>query len=100
MIPALNGRSPQDPTYPPPPPTGLAPVLDRNIEALRHRRLQEERSASWQERLSDRITHFAGSMLFVYIHLMVFGFWVIANLRLIPGVLAWDESFVVLAMVA
>src|SRR3954447_25320103 len=98
MARAPNGRSPREPTYPSP--TGLAPVLDRNIEALRHRRLQEERSASWQERLSDSITHFAGSMLFVYIHLIVFGFWVIANLHLILGIPAWDESFVVLAMVA
>src|SRR3954468_6084026 len=100
MTRALNGRRPPEPTYPPPPATGLAPVLDRNIEALHRRRLEDERSASWQERLSDRITRFAGSMLFVYIHLMVFGFWVIANLHLIPGIRAWDESFVVLAMVA
>jgi hypothetical protein len=31
----------RDPTYPPPPPKGLAPVLDRSIEALRQRRLRE-----------------------------------------------------------
>ncbi|HEV3409752.1 MAG TPA: DUF1003 domain-containing protein [Chthoniobacterales bacterium] len=39
-------------------------------------------------------------MLFVYIHLAIFGFWIIANLRWLPGIPAWDESFVVLAMVA
>src|SRR5947199_2888827 len=39
-------------------------------------------------------------MLFVYIHLVVFGFWIIANLHWIPGVPVWDESFVILAMVA
>jgi uncharacterized membrane protein len=37
-------------------------------------------------------------MLFVYIHLALFGFWIIANLGWIPGVPQWDESFVVLAM--
>jgi uncharacterized membrane protein len=37
-------------------------------------------------------------MLFVYIHLAIFGFWIIANLGWIPGVPQWDESFVVLAM--
>src|SRR5690242_101961 len=39
-------------------------------------------------------------MQFVYIHLAVFGFWIIANLHWVPGVPAWDESFVVLAMAA
>src|SRR6185436_20832355 len=34
------------------------------------------------------------------IHLAVFGFWIVANLHWLPGVPAWDESFVVLAMVA
>src|SRR3954452_3816003 len=90
----------KEPTYPPRPPAGLAPVLDRNIEALRARRAGEKKKASWEERLADAITRFAGSMLFVYIHLAVFGFWLIANLKWIPFVPAWDESFVVLAMVA
>src|SRR5436190_13632469 len=93
-------RKDQQPTYPPPPPKGLAPVLDRNIEALRQRRLRDERAASWEERLADAITRFTGSMLFVYIHLVVFGLWIAANLHWIPGIPAWDESFVVLAMVA
>ena len=39
-------------------------------------------------------------MLFVYIHLAVFGFWIVANLHLITGVAAWDDSFVILAMIA
>jgi uncharacterized membrane protein len=88
------------PTYSSPPVQGLAPVLDRNIEALRQRRLREDRAASWQERIADAITQFTGSMLFVYIHLAVFGFWIVANLHWLPGVPAWDESFVILAMVA
>jgi uncharacterized membrane protein len=95
-----NANKTKAPTFVPPQPGGLAPVLDRNIEALRQRRLREERIASWQERLADTITRFTGSMLFVYIHVAGFGFWIIANLRWIPGVPAWDESFVVLAMVA
>src|SRR5437868_4362969 len=89
-----------DPTYPLPPVEGLAPALDRNIEALRQRRLREEEAASWEDRVADAITRFTGSMLFVYIHLAIFGFWIIANLHWIPGVPAWDESFVILAMVA
>jgi uncharacterized membrane protein len=88
------------PTYAPPPARGLAPTLDRNIEALRARRLREEGQASWQERIADAITRFTGSMAFVYIHILVFGFWILANLRWLPGIGAWDESFVVLAMLA
>jgi uncharacterized membrane protein len=94
-----NGKD-RVPTYPSPSPQRLAPVLDRNIEALRQRRLREEGAASWQDWTADAITRFSGSMAFVYIHLAVFGFWIVANLRWIPGVPAWDQSFVVLAMVA
>src|SRR4051795_7365205 len=88
------------PTYAPPAARGLAPTLDRNIEALRARRLREEGQASWQERIAGVITRFTGSMAFVYVHILVFGFWILANLRWLPGIGAWDESFVVLAMLA
>ena len=88
------------PTYPPPPPAGLHPVLERNIQALHLRREREEREASAQERVAEAITRFTGSMRFVYLHLALFGFWVLANLGWVPGVPAWDPSFVVLAMVA
>src|SRR5215213_6527077 len=88
------------PTYAPPPPAGLSSVLERNIQSLKDRRLREEADASTQERIADAITRFTGSMLFVYLHLGVFGFWIVANLGWLPGVPAWDPSFVVLAMVA
>ena len=88
------------PTYPPPPPHGLSPVLERNIRALQLRRQREEKEATVEERLAEAITRFTGSMRFVYLHLAFFGFWIVANLGWIPGVPAWDASFVVLAMVA
>jgi uncharacterized membrane protein len=86
------------PTVPPPPPQGLSSVLERNIQALTERRRREEAQATPQERIAEAITRFTGSMPFVYIHLAIFGFWIIANLGWIPGVPMWDESFVVLAM--
>jgi uncharacterized membrane protein len=73
-------------------------VLERNIETLTERRQREEAEASVQDKLAQAVTRFTGSMLFVYIHLAIFGFWIIANLGWIPGVPKWDESFVVLAM--
>jgi uncharacterized membrane protein len=53
-----------------------------------------------QERAADAIPRFTGSMSFVYLHLLIFGLWIVANLHWIPGIPAWDESFVVLAMAA
>ena len=88
------------PTIIPPEPEGLAPVLERNIDALEKRRRQDEAGASGEERLAAVITRFTGSMLFVYLHLALFGGWIVANLGLIPGVPRWDPSFVVLAMIA
>ncbi|HEY7382931.1 MAG TPA: DUF1003 domain-containing protein [Beijerinckiaceae bacterium] len=88
------------PTYPSPPGPGLSTVLERNIQSLKERREREEAGASLQERLADAITRFTGSMTFVYLHLVGFGFWVVANLGWFPGIPEWDESFVVLAMLA
>jgi uncharacterized membrane protein len=88
------------PTYKPPQQPGLSSVLERNIRSLQRRRQQEDAEASAQDRIADAITRFTGSMLFVYLHLGVFGLWIVANLGWVPGIPKWDESFVVLAMVA
>ena len=41
------------------------------------RRLDDERALSFQLRLADRVTAFAGSMPFVYLHVLLFGFWMV-----------------------
>ena len=89
-----------NPTVPPPEPDSLNSALTRNIGALRKRRQDAEAAASLQERLAGAITRFAGSMRFVYVHLCAYGFWLAANLGWVPGVTAWDPTFVVLGMVA
>jgi uncharacterized membrane protein len=43
------------------------------------RRFAEERARSVQNRIADSITEFAGSMWFVYIHIAVFGYWVLTD---------------------
>jgi uncharacterized membrane protein len=88
------------PTYPPPQPSGMSSALERNIRALQQRRRREEVEATAEERIAEAITRFTGSMRFVYLHLAIFGFWIIANLGWVPGVPSWDPSFVVLAMIA
>jgi uncharacterized membrane protein len=74
--------------------------LKRNIAALRKRRDEEEARASADERLARAITRFSGSMRFVYVHALLYGAWIVANLAWIPGVRPWDPTFVVLAMIA
>ncbi len=88
------------PTMPPVHPPGMSSVLERNIAALSERRAREEREASLPDRIADTVTRFTGSMTFVALHLVVFGLWIVANLEWVPGIPAWDESFVVLAMMA
>jgi uncharacterized membrane protein len=39
-------------------------------------------------------------MRFVYLHVVLFGVWLLVNLGVVPGVPRFDPSFVVLAMVA
>lgn len=75
-------------------------ILDRNIAALVRRRKAEAKRAGFQEHMADAITKFAGSMTFVYLHILAFGGWIIANLGWIPGIRPWDSSMVVLAMIA
>ena len=97
--PAGQARSAREsPTAPPAKPPGLSSVLERNIRTLSDRKLREEQEASVQDRLAGEVTRFTGSMAFVYLHLALFGFWIIANLGWVPAVPVWDPSFVILAM--
>ncbi len=77
----------------------MAKIVERNINALIQRRKDEERQKTREERIADRVTHFTGSMFFVYLHLALFGTWIIWNLGWL-GIKPFDPSFVVLAMFA
>lgn len=78
----------------------VARVLDRNIAALVRRRAQQKDASGLQDRIADAITRFAGSMRFVYLHLVVYGGWIVVNLGWVPVLHPFDPTFVVLAMVA
>ena len=67
---------------------------------LQERREREEATATFEERIAGAITRFSGPMKFVYVHVFAYGFWIIANLGVVPGVPKFDPSFVILAMVA
>ena len=55
--------------------------LEANPALARH---AHERAQSVQNRLADRITAFAGSMAFVYIHLAWFGCWIVLRVERYP----------------
>ncbi|HYY36653.1 MAG TPA: DUF1003 domain-containing protein [Xanthobacteraceae bacterium] len=78
----------------------MASVLARNIRMLQERREREDATATFEERIAGAITRFTGTMRFVYLHILAYGFWILANLGVIPGVPEFDPSFVILAMVA
>lgn len=77
----------------------LARVVERNIDALLEKQRQSERQKTTEERVADAITRFAGSMRFVYVHLFIYGLWVVVNSGLLP-IKRFDPSFVMLATLA
>ena len=56
-------------------------ALEANPAIAEH---AHERAQSLQNRLADRITAFAGSMSFVYIHLTWFGCWIVLRVEKYP----------------
>src|SRR3982751_1783809 len=90
-----------DPKYAPDPRDSpqLAGVVERNIRALLARQQLEDRRKRLSERVADAVTRFTGSMTFVYIHLALFGTWILVNLGVTP-LPRFDPSFVILAMAA
>lgn len=91
--------SPRHATLTAEPVTPLARVVERNIEALRARRLEDEQARSRQGKAADRVSRFTGSMTFVYIHLVLFGAWIVWNVGWLP-LRPFDPQFTVLAMAA
>lgn len=78
----------------------MSSALRENIETLSARQRKAAADAPLSQRIADRITAFTGSMTFVLIHLVLFGFWILANTVGLPGVPKFDESLVILAMEA
>jgi uncharacterized membrane protein len=96
----VKDRRNHDLTHTPHGRRGMAHVVDRNVRALLTRRAEEDRAKSRSERIADGITRFAGSMTFVYIHLVMYGAWILLNLGVVPSIKPWDPTFVILAMEA
>jgi len=62
---------------------GLADVIDRNISTLLEVRRQLEIRKSPMMKVAGAITGFCGSFLFVYLHIIWFGVWLLWNTGLL-----------------
>jgi uncharacterized membrane protein len=82
------------------PALSMSGSLRENIETLTERERAAAKMAPVAHRIADKVTAFTGSMTFVVIHLIVFGFWILSNTIGLPGVPKFDESLVILAMEA
>jgi len=76
-------------------------VVDRNVRALAEIRAGYLATRTPPGRVADAITGFAGSMGCVYLHLGLFGAWLLINSRVLPIMEPFDPyPFVMLAMFA
>jgi uncharacterized membrane protein len=71
-------------------------VEDGNLYKVEHYRTQNERTLldalmRAQDRAADRITSFAGSLNFVYLHSVWFGIWILINVGILGASLKFDK---------
>ena len=71
-------------------------VEDGNLFPVFLKRIGNERTIlnlvkGAQDRAADRVTNFAGSLNFVYIHSVWFGVWILINIGLIGSALTFDK---------
>ena len=69
----------------------LADVIDRNIATMLRLREETARKRTLQAHLADIITWFSGKMLFVYLHIVWFGVWILINEGLLPPLQPFDR---------
>lgn len=54
-------------------------AIERYIRTIVHMRLKAARERSLSQRIADVVTSFSGTMIFVYIHIIWFGIWILLN---------------------
>ncbi len=81
--------------------SALAGVMHRNIHSVLEVQQREESQWTAQERAANRVTRFIGTLPFIYLHIMLFGGWLILNSFQIGGLPQWDPyPFSILAVLA
>jgi len=54
-------------------------VIEKNIRTIIHLRTKAAHERNLQGRIADVITSFSGRMIFVYVHVVWFGIWILIN---------------------
>jgi uncharacterized membrane protein len=57
----------------------LSKIIERNIRTVINLRLKAAREQSLQDHIADAFTSFSGRMVFVYVHVVWFGVWILLN---------------------
>ena len=57
----------------------MTPVVRHNIEVVDKYRADLEREKGFSDHIADWITIYSGSMVFVFLHVIWFGVWILAN---------------------
>jgi len=57
----------------------LSKVIEKNIRTIIHLRTKAAYERDLQGRIADVITSFSGRMIFVYVHVVWFGIWILLN---------------------
>jgi uncharacterized membrane protein len=67
-------------------------IMRKNVAAIMDMQRKEAAGRTVQDRLAELMTHFSGSMAFVYFHAIWFGLWMLLNLGLlkIPHITEFD----------
>lgn len=58
-------------------------IIRKNIAAISEMQRRDVAARKPQERISDSITRFSGSTVFVFLHVIWFGLWILLNINLI-----------------
>jgi len=66
----------------------LFPVL---VQRVHHERRVVQALLDAQDRMADKVTNFAGSLKFVYIHSIWFGVWILLNIGALGAALTFDK---------
>jgi uncharacterized membrane protein len=80
--------------------SGATPLLDRNVRAVIEHAAEEERSKPTSDKVAMTIWRFAGTMNFVYFHVVAFGLWTALDLGWISGIRNFDPTFTILGTTA
>jgi len=67
----------------------LADVMERNINTIIALRAKDDRNRPWYDRAADAITNFAGRIVFLVIHVILFSAWIVINTGQV-GIPAFD----------